>query len=163
LVSSRSATRKPKPGVMKMSVSPRIACSVPPRAADSSARSAVVPTTTMRPPAARVVSIAATRAAGGRIVAVGTTSLRALEAAALRSPDGTVQPCRGDTDLFITPGFEFRAVDLLLTNFHLPRSTLLMLVAAFAGFEHMQALYRHAVEARYRFFSYGDAMLLARA
>jgi len=108
-------------------------------------------------------AIAATRAAGGRIVAVGTTSLRALEAAALRSPDGTVQPCRGDTDLFITPGFEFRAVDLLLTNFHLPRSTLLMLVAAFAGFEHMQALYRHAVEARYRFFSYGDAMLLARA
>ncbi|MDE2611958.1 MAG: tRNA preQ1(34) S-adenosylmethionine ribosyltransferase-isomerase QueA [Burkholderiales bacterium] len=108
-------------------------------------------------------AIAATRAAGGRIVAVGTTSLRALEAAALRLPDGTVQPCRGDTDLFITPGFEFRAVDLLLTNFHLPRSTLLMLVAAFTGFEHMQALYRHAVEARYRFFSYGDAMLLARA
>ena len=108
-------------------------------------------------------AIAATRAAGGRIVAVGTTSLRALESAALRSHDGTVQPCRGDTELFITPGFEFRAVDLLLTNFHLPRSTLLMLVAAFAGFERVKALYRHAVEARYRFFSYGDAMLLARA
>ena len=108
-------------------------------------------------------AVAATRAAGGRIVAVGTTSLRALESAALRSADGTVQPCRGDTDLFITPGFGFRAVDLLLTNFHLPRSTLLMLVAAFAGFEHVMALYRHAIEARYRFYSYGDAMLLARA
>ncbi|MBS0306917.1 MAG: tRNA preQ1(34) S-adenosylmethionine ribosyltransferase-isomerase QueA [Proteobacteria bacterium] len=108
-------------------------------------------------------AVAATRAAGGRIVAVGTTSLRALESAALRSADGTVQPCRGDTDLFITPGFGFRAVDLLLTNFHLPRSTLLMLVAAFAGFEHVMALYRHATEARYRFYSYGDAMLLARA
>jgi len=108
-------------------------------------------------------AVAATRAAGGRIVAVGTTSLRALESAALRAADGTVQPCRGDTDLFVTPGFEFRAVDLLLTNFHLPRSTLLMLVAAFAGFEHVMALYRHAIEARYRFYSYGDAMLLARA
>jgi len=108
-------------------------------------------------------AVAATRAAGGRIVAVGTTSLRALESAALRAADGTVQPCRGDTDLFVTPGFEFRAVDLLLTNFHLPRSTLLMLVAAFAGFEHVMALYRHATEARYRFYSYGDAMLLARA
>jgi len=108
-------------------------------------------------------AIAATRAAGARIVAVGTTSLRALESAALRSSDGTVRPCRGDTDLFITPGFALRTADLLLTNFHLPRSTLLMLVAAFAGFEHVRALYRHAVEARYRFFSYGDAMLLARA
>jgi len=108
-------------------------------------------------------AVAATRAAGGRIVAVGTTSLRALESAALRSADGTVQACRGDTELFITPGFAFRAVDLLLTNFHLPRSTLLMLVSAFAGFEHVRSLYRHAVQARCRFFSYGDAMLLARA
>ena len=112
---------------------------------------------------ARPACIAATRAAGARIVAVGTTSLRALESAALRSSDGTVRPCRGDTDLFITPGFALRTADLLLTNFHLPRSTLLMLVAAFAGFEHVRALYRHAVQERYRFFSYGDAMLLARA
>jgi S-adenosylmethionine:tRNA ribosyltransferase-isomerase len=69
----------------------------------------------------------------------------------------------GDTDIFITPGFEFRVVDLLVTNFHLPRSTLMMLVSAFAGHDHVMALYRHAVEARYRFFSYGDAMLLQRA
>jgi S-adenosylmethionine:tRNA ribosyltransferase-isomerase len=107
--------------------------------------------------------VEATRAAGGRVVAVGTTSLRALESAALRSPDGRVAPCSGETDLFITPGFAFRAVDLLLTNFHLPRSTLMMLVSAFAGHRHVMALYRHAVEARYRFFSYGDCMLLARA
>ncbi|GMV45693.1 MAG: S-adenosylmethionine:tRNA ribosyltransferase-isomerase [Pseudomonadota bacterium] len=113
--------------------------------------------------AATAAALAATRRAGGRIVAVGTTTLRALESAALRSDDGSVQACSGETELFVTPGFEFRAVDLLLTNFHLPRSTLLMLVSAFAGFEHVRALYRHAVQARYRFFSYGDAMLLARA
>ena len=107
-------------------------------------------------------AIHATRAAGGRIVAVGTTSLRALESAALRNAEGQVAPCTGDTDLFITPGFEFRAIDLLLTNFHLPRSTLMMLVSAFAGHAHVMALYRHAVEARYRFFSYGDCMLLQR-
>jgi len=110
-----------------------------------------------------VAAIAATRAAGGRVVAVGTTTLRALESAARRSADGTLQPCRGETDLFITPGFEFRVVERLLTNFHLPRSTLLMLVSAFSGHAHVMALYRHAVESRYRFFSYGDAMLLARA
>ena len=106
-----------------------------------------------------VAAIEATRATGGRIVAVGTTVLRALESAA-RS--GTLQPTVGETDIFIIPGFEFRVVDRLVTNFHLPRSTLLMLVAAFAGHAHAMALYRHAVEARYRFFSYGDAMLLAR-
>ena len=93
------------------------------------------------------------------IVAVGTTTLRALESAAR---GGALQPGAAETDIFITPGFEFRVVDQLLTNFHLPRSTLLMLVSAFAGHEHARALYRHAVEARYRFFSYGDAMLLAR-
>ena len=109
-------------------------------------------------------AIEATRAAGGRIVAAGTTSLRALESAAIVSgPGGTLQPIRGETDLFIRPGFEFRVVDRLITNFHLPRSTLLMLVSAFAGHAQVVALYRHAVEARYRFFSYGDAMLLARA
>jgi S-adenosylmethionine:tRNA ribosyltransferase-isomerase len=109
--------------------------------------------------AATVAAIAATKAAGGRVVAVGTTSLRALESAAR---GGTLQACSGETEIFITPGYRFQVVDLLLTNFHLPRSTLLMLVSAFAGHAHMKALYRHAVEARYRFFSYGDAMLLAR-
>ncbi|MBL8289473.1 MAG: tRNA preQ1(34) S-adenosylmethionine ribosyltransferase-isomerase QueA [Rubrivivax sp.] len=111
---------------------------------------------------AAAAAVAQARAAGGRVVAVGTTALRALESAALRSPRGAVEPCRGDTDLFITPGFAFRVVDRLLTNFHLPRSTLLMLVSAFAGHAHVRSLYRHAVEARYRFFSYGDCMLLAR-
>jgi S-adenosylmethionine:tRNA ribosyltransferase-isomerase len=108
---------------------------------------------------ATVQAIAATRAAGGRIVAAGTTSLRALESAAL---GGALQAGARETTLFITPGFRFNVVDVLLTNFHLPRSTLLMLVSAFAGHEHVRALYRHAIEARYRFFSYGDAMLLQR-
>lgn len=107
-------------------------------------------------PAATQQAIAELRARGGRLVAVGTTTVRTLESWA-RS--GQAQ---GDTDIFITPGFDFREVDLLLTNFHLPKSTLLMLVSAFAGYEHMMGLYRHAVERRYRFFSYGDAMLLAR-
>ncbi|MEN9630291.1 MAG: tRNA preQ1(34) S-adenosylmethionine ribosyltransferase-isomerase QueA [Pseudomonadota bacterium] len=106
-----------------------------------------------------VKAIEATRAAGGRVVAVGTTSLRALESAAR---GGTLQPCSGETDIFITPGFRFQVVEALLTNFHLPRSTLMMLVSALAGHAHVMALYRHAVEARYRFFSYGDAMLLQR-
>ena len=109
--------------------------------------------------AATVQAIAATRAAGGRIVAVGTTTLRALESAAR---GGALQAGAAETDIFITPGFEFRVVDQLLTNFHLPRSTLLMLVSAFAGHDHVRALYRHAIESRFRFFSYGDAMLLAR-
>ena len=111
-----------------------------------------------------VAAIAATRRAGRRVVAAGTTTLRALESAA-RAGDAPaeLQPLRGETDLFIRPGFEFRVVDRLITNFHLPRSTLLMLVSAFAGFDHIRALYRHAIEARYRFFSYGDAMLLDRA
>ena len=113
--------------------------------------------------AAATAAIARARERGGRIVAVGTTSLRALESAALRSGEGeALPPSHGETDLFITPGFRFRVVDLLLTNFHLPRSTLLMLVAAFAGHEQIRALYAHAIAERYRFFSYGDAMLLAR-
>lgn len=111
---------------------------------------------------ATVAAIEATRQRGGRVVAVGTTTLRALESAARASGDGPLQPCTGETDIFITPGFAFRAVDRLVTNFHLPRSTLMMLVSAFAGYEHIMALYRHAVESRYRFFSYGDAMLLSR-
>jgi S-adenosylmethionine:tRNA ribosyltransferase-isomerase len=106
-----------------------------------------------------VDAIERTRAAGRRVVAVGTTTLRALESAAL---DGTLRAGARETDLFITPGFAFRAVDLLLTNFHLPKSTLLMLVSAFAGYERIRALYAHAIRERYRFFSYGDAMLLAR-
>jgi S-adenosylmethionine:tRNA ribosyltransferase-isomerase len=108
---------------------------------------------------ATVQAIEDTRARGGRVVAAGTTTLRALESAA-RS--GVLEAATGETDIFITPGFEFRAVDLLITNFHLPRSTLMMLVSAFAGHAHVMALYRHAVESRYRFFSYGDAMLLER-
>lgn len=100
----------------------------------------------------------AVRAAGGRIVAAGTTSLRLLESAA--RPDGRLMPFEGDTSIFITPGYRFRAVDMLWTNFHLPRSTLFMLVSAFAGLDTMQAAYRHAIEAGYRFYSYGDACLL---
>ena len=106
-----------------------------------------------------VAAIERTRRAGGRIVAVGTTSLRALEAAAL---GGRLEAGARETDIFITPGFRFRVVDALVTNFHLPKSTLLMLVSAFAGHARMHSLYRHAIDARYRFFSYGDAMLLDR-
>ncbi|WOI11559.1 tRNA preQ1(34) S-adenosylmethionine ribosyltransferase-isomerase QueA [Thalassospira lucentensis] len=99
-----------------------------------------------------------TRAKGGRVIAVGTTSLRLLESAARE--DGVVEPFENETDIFITPGYKFRAVDMLLTNFHLPRSTLFMLVSAFAGFDRMQAAYGHAIENRYRFYSYGDCSLL---
>lgn len=105
--------------------------------------------------------INAVRAAGGRIVAVGTTSLRLLESAA--AADGTVRPFDGSTDIFITPGYRFRAVDLLLTNFHLPRSTLFMLVCAFSGMARMKLAYAHAIAAGYRFYSYGDACLLHRS
>ena len=98
-----------------------------------------------------------TRARGGRVVAVGTTSVRSLEAA---SSSGEIAPFKGDTRLFIRPGYQFRSVDVVITNFHLPKSTLLMLVAAFAGYERIMAAYRHAVDQRYRFFSYGDAMFL---
>ncbi|CAN5206841.1 tRNA preQ1(34) S-adenosylmethionine ribosyltransferase-isomerase QueA [soil metagenome] len=106
-----------------------------------------------------VAAIAATQARGGRVIAVGTTTLRALESAAL---GGSLQAGARETDIFITPGFAFQVVDLLVTNFHLPKSTLMMLVSAFAGYEPVMALYRHAIAERYRFFSYGDAMLLAR-
>lgn len=99
-----------------------------------------------------------TRRAGGRVVAVGTTALRLLETAA--ADDGTVRPFSGETDLFILPGYRFKTVDRLLTNFHLPKSTLFMLVCAFSGTDRMKAAYRHAVDAGYRFYSYGDACLL---
>ena len=108
--------------------------------------------------AAAAAAINAARAQGGRVVAVGTTSLRLLESAA--TPDGLVQPFAGSTDIFIRPGHRFRAVDRLMTNFHLPRSTLFMLVCAFAGTERMHAAYRHAIAAGYRFYSYGDSSLL---
>jgi S-adenosylmethionine:tRNA ribosyltransferase-isomerase len=111
-------------------------------------------------PQATVDAVAACRARGGKVVAVGTTTLRALESAAR---GGELQAGARETDIFITPGFEFRVVDRLVTNFHLPRSTLMMLVSAFAGYEHIRAVYRHAIAHRYRFFSYGDAMLLQRA
>jgi S-adenosylmethionine:tRNA ribosyltransferase-isomerase len=100
------------------------------------------------------------RRGGGRVVAVGTTSLRVLESAA--RPDGTIEPFLGDTSLFILPGYQFNAVDRLLTNFHLPKSTLLMLVSAFSGRERILAAYDHAVATGYRFHSYGDACLLDR-
>ena len=106
-------------------------------------------------------AIAVARGVGGRLVAVGTTSLRLLESAA--APDGTIAPFAGETALFIRPGHAFRSADLLLTNFHLPRSTLFMLACAFAGTERMRAAYAHAVAAGYRFYSYGDASLLERA
>ena len=115
--------------------------------------------------AAAVAKIEAARAAGGRIVAVGTTALRLLESVAQESSaqeTGRLAPFDGETKLFILPGYRFRVVDLLLTNFHLPRSTLLMLVAAFAGTGRIKAAYRHALEAGYRFYSYGDACLLER-
>ncbi|KVO57547.1 tRNA preQ1(34) S-adenosylmethionine ribosyltransferase-isomerase QueA [Burkholderia ubonensis] len=115
-------------------------------------------------PQSLVDRIAATRARGGSVIAVGTTSMRALEAAA-RDADAAGRPLaatQAETDIFITPGYAFRVVDRLVTNFHLPKSTLLMLVSAFAGVETIRAAYRHAIDERYRFFSYGDAMLLTR-
>jgi S-adenosylmethionine:tRNA ribosyltransferase-isomerase len=111
--------------------------------------------------AATAAALNEVRAKGGRIIAVGTTSLRLLESAARE--DGTIAPFEGETAIFITPGYRFRAVDILLTNFHLPKSTLFMLVSAFSGLETMKQAYAHAVAAGYRFYSYGDACLLFRA
>lgn len=105
-----------------------------------------------------VERLRAAKAAGGRIIAVGTTSLRLLESACMKT--GSLQPFSADTDIFITPGYTFKAVDILMTNFHLPRSTLFMLVSAFSGFDTMQQAYRHAIDDEYRFYSYGDASLL---
>jgi S-adenosylmethionine:tRNA ribosyltransferase-isomerase len=111
-------------------------------------------------PQVTVDAIAETRARGGRVVAVGTTSLRALEAAAQR---GALHAGSDETDIFITPGYRFQVVDALITNFHLPKSTLLMLVSAFAGVDTIRAAYAHAIAERYRFFSYGDAMFLEKS
>lgn len=114
-------------------------------------------------PESTVAAIEATKAAGGRVVSVGTTTLRALESAALNAPEGHIlQAGSRDTAIFITPGFQFKVVDVLVTNFHLPKSTLMMLVSALAGYEHVRQIYRHAIAQRYRFFSYGDAMLIQR-
>lgn len=114
-------------------------------------------------PPATVAAIRETKARGGRVVAVGTTSVRALESAARNAVPGEwLNPCEGETDIFIYPGYEWRVVDALVTNFHLPESTLLMLVCAFAGQGEVMAAYREAVVQRYRFFSYGDAMFLTR-
>jgi len=110
-------------------------------------------------PQATVDAIEAAHAAGRNVIAVGTTSLRALESAAAA---GELRAGSAETRLFIVPGYRFRVVDRLITNFHLPRSTLLMLVSAFAGMDNIRRAYRHAVESRYRFFSYGDAMLIER-
>ena len=110
---------------------------------------------------ATAAALNATRRAGGRIVAVGSTSLRLLESAA--GEDGTLAPFSGETALFITPGYRFRAVDVMLTNFHLPRSTLFMLVCAFSGLDTMRRAYAHAIDSGYRFYSYGDACLLFRS
>lgn len=110
-------------------------------------------------PAETVQKIRVAKAKGKHIWSVGTTSLRAIESAA-RS--GCLKTGQGDTDIFITPGFQFQVIDRLITNFHLPKSTLLMLVSAFAGHEHIRRLYQHAIKQQYRFFSYGDAMILAR-
>ena len=109
-------------------------------------------------PAQTLAQVHAARAAGGRVIAVGTTSVRALESAAQHA--GGSEPAEGDTSLFITPGYHFRNVDALITNFHLPQSTLLMLVSALAGMEPIRRAYAHAIESRYRFFSYGDAMFI---
>jgi S-adenosylmethionine:tRNA ribosyltransferase-isomerase len=111
-------------------------------------------------PAETAAAIRETRAAGGRVVAVGTTSLRALESAA--SGDGLVRAGAGETEIFISPGYQFQVVDRLITNFHLPKSTLLMLVSAFAGMQNIRAAYAHAIRQGYRFFSYGDAMFLEK-
>ena len=115
-------------------------------------------------PAEVVAKVNATRAGGGRIIAVGTTSVRSLESAAQASVAKglPLAPFYGDTDIFIYPGYDFQLVDMMVTNFHLPESTLMMLVSAFAGYDHIKEAYRQAIEQRYRFFSYGDAMLLTK-
>jgi S-adenosylmethionine:tRNA ribosyltransferase-isomerase len=107
-------------------------------------------------PAQTIAAIESTQKAGGRVIAVGTTSMRALESRAQTQKD------QGETNLFITPGYTFKTVDCLLTNFHLPKSTLLMLVSAFAGIDNIRNAYQHAIQNEYRFFSYGDAMFLSR-
>jgi len=109
-----------------------------------------------------VAAVEAAKARGGRVIAVGTTSVRSLESAAHFSPTGSIAPLHGDTDIFIYPGYKFKVVDAMITNFHLPESTLIMLVSAFAGYEAIMHAYSSAIEHEYRFFSYGDAMFITR-
>src|SRR5690554_4447978 len=109
-----------------------------------------------------VAAVEAAKARGGRVIAVGTTSVRSLESAAHFSPTGSIAPLYGDTDIFIYPGYKFKVVDAMITNFHLPESTLIMLVSAFAGYEAIMHAYSSAIEHKYRFFSYGDAMFITR-
>jgi S-adenosylmethionine:tRNA ribosyltransferase-isomerase len=116
-------------------------------------------------PADVVNKVLATKRAGGRVIAVGTTSVRSLESAAQHSNQhgaSQLQPFQGETDIFIYPGYQFQVVDAMLTNFHLPESTLIMLVSAFAGYDNVMHAYREAVQQRYRFFSYGDAMFITK-
>lgn len=110
-------------------------------------------------PQETVAAVQQTKAQGGRVIAIGTTAMRSLESA---SRTGELHACQGDTDLFITPGYQFKTVDVMLTNFHLPESTLLMLVSAFSGYERIKKVYQHAIAQKYRFFSYGDAMFIQR-
>jgi S-adenosylmethionine:tRNA ribosyltransferase-isomerase len=110
-------------------------------------------------PIETVAAVEKVKSKGGRVIAIGTTAVRSLESA---STSGQLKACRGDTNLFITPGYKFKTVDAMITNFHLPESTLLMLVSAFAGYERIKSLYAHAITQKYRFFSYGDAMFLQR-
>jgi S-adenosylmethionine:tRNA ribosyltransferase-isomerase len=113
-------------------------------------------------PKAVVESVLATKAAGGRIIAVGTTSVRSLESACANQR-GVIQPLCDDTSIFIYPGYQFKVVDAMLTNFHLPESTLMMLISAFAGTDKVMSAYRQAINQEYRFFSYGDAMFIQKA
>ncbi len=108
-----------------------------------------------------VDKIVHTKAHGGRVIAVGTTSVRSLESAA-KASEGELQPFCRDTDIFIYPGYEFKVVDAMVTNFHLPESTLIMLLSAFAGFDEVKNAYQHAIAQKYRFFSYGDAMFVTK-
>jgi len=110
-------------------------------------------------PEQTVEAVAQAKKRGGRVIAIGTTAMRSLESA---SRNGRLESECGDTDLFITPGYQFKTVDAMLTNFHLPESTLLMLVSAFAGYERIKKVYQHAIAEKYRFFSYGDAMFIQR-
>ena len=160
-VNRQFADRNEKPGLTNRSVGPDQDEATPDRAAVSSVRSAVVPTATTRRPRSRASRTAAAvrdaRERGRRVVAVGTTALRTLETAA-RS--GVASSWSGPTDLFVKPGFSFRSANCLLTNFHMPRTTLLVLVSTFASRELIREAYAEAIRERYRFLSYGDAMLI---
>jgi S-adenosylmethionine:tRNA ribosyltransferase-isomerase len=154
-----TALRKHRVGIHRLTLHVGAGTFLPVKADDTAAHQMHAEWGTIS--AETAAALNAARASGGRIVAVGTTSLRLLESAT--AEDGTIQPFTGETAIFITPGYRFRAVDILLTNFHLPRSTLFMLVSAFSGLDTMKRAYAHAIKSGYRFYSYGDACLLFRA